>query len=431
MSTTVVVGTQWGDEGKGKITDMLSQQADIVGRYQGGNNAGHTVVVEDKEYKLHLIPSGILYEDTKCVIGNGVVIDPKVLIEELENLAERGIEADNLYLSSKAHIIMPYHRLLDKAEESRKGEGKIGTTGKGIGPVYRDKIGRFGIRLEDLLNEKVFEEKVKEIVELKNLILEDVYGIEAVDADEIIEEYLAYAEELESYIVDSSLLVNQEIDNGQNVLFEGAQGTLLDIDHGTYPFVTSSNPTSGGVCSGSGVGPTKIDNVLGVVKAYTTRVGEGPFPAELAGETGEHLRDKGHEFGTTTGRPRRCGWFDAVIVKYAARINGLTGLALTKLDVLDELDEIKVCTGYRYQGEVLTEFPTNEEVLSNCEPIYETLPGWQEDTTEITDYDNLPHNAKQYVERICELTGVKLDILSVGPKRKQTMMINELFASSQ
>lgn len=427
MSTTVVVGTQWGDEGKGKITDMLCQEADVVGRYQGGNNAGHTVVVEDEEYKLHLIPSGILYEDTKCVIGNGVVIDPKVLIEELDNLAQRGIEANNLYLSSKAHIIMPYHRLLDQAEESRKGDGKIGTTGKGIGPVYRDKIGRFGIRLEDLLDEEVFTEKVKEMVELKNLILEKVYDIEPLDADEIIAEYLDYAEQLESYVVDSSLLLNQEIDNDNDVLFEGAQGTLLDIDHGTYPFVTSSNPTSGGVCPGSGIGPTKIDNVLGVVKAYTTRVGEGPFPAELEEEIGQHLRNKGHEFGTTTGRPRRCGWFDAVIVKYAARVNGLTGLALTKLDVLDELEEIKICTGYRYQGEVLTEFPTNEEILTDCEPVYETLPGWQEDTTEITNYENLPANAKQYVERICELTGVDLDILSVGPKRKQTMMINDLF----
>ncbi|MGM0501453.1 MAG: adenylosuccinate synthase, partial [Bacillota bacterium] len=339
MSTTVVVGTQWGDEGKGKITDMLCQEADVVGRYQGGNNAGHTVVVEDNEYKLHLIPSGILYEDTKCIIGNGVVIDPKVLIEELDNLADRGIEAENLYLSSKAHVIMPYHRILDKAEENRKGDGKIGTTGKGIGPVYRDKIGRFGIRLEDLLDQETFAAKVKEIVELKNLILEKVYGLDPVDADEIIEEYLGYAEQLESYIVDSSLMVNQQIDQGKNVLFEGAQGTLLDIDHGTYPFVTSSNPTSGGVCSGSGVGPTKIDNVLGVVKAYTTRVGEGPFPAELENEVGQHLRKKGHEFGTTTGRPRRCGWFDAVIVKYAARINGLTGLAITKLDVLDELDQ--------------------------------------------------------------------------------------------
>ena len=427
MSTTVVVGTQWGDEGKGKITDMLSRQADIVGRYQGGNNAGHTVVVEDKEYKLHLIPSGILYEDTKCVIGNGVVIDPKVLIEELDNLAQRGIEANNLYLSSKAHVIMPYHRILDKAEENRKGDGKIGTTGKGIGPVYRDKIGRFGIRLEDLLDEEAFAAKVKEVVELKNLILTKVYGLEPLDAEEIIEEYLEYAEQLKPYIVDSSLMVNQQIEQGENVLFEGAQGTLLDIDHGTYPFVTSSNPTSGGVCPGSGVGPTKIDNVLGVVKAYTTRVGEGPFTVELEDEVGEHLREKGHEFGTTTGRPRRCGWFDAVIVKYAARINGLTGLAVTKLDVLDELEEIKICTGYKYQGEVITEFPTNEDILVNCDPVYETLPGWQEDTTEISNYDNLPANAKQYVDRICELTGVKLDILSVGPKRKQTMVLNDLF----
>jgi adenylosuccinate synthase len=427
MSTTVLVGTQWGDEGKGKITDMLSRQVDIVGRYQGGNNAGHTVVVEDEEYKLHLIPSGILYEDTKCVIGNGVVIDPQVLIEELDNLAERGIEANNLCLSSKAHVIMPYHRILDKAEEARKGDGKIGTTGKGIGPVYQDKIGRFGIRLEDLLNEEEFRAKVNEIVELKNLILENVYGLEPLDPEEIIAEYLEYAEQLEDYIVDTSLLVNQEIDKGNNILFEGAQGTLLDIDHGTYPFVTSSNPTSGGVCPGSGVGPTKIDNVLGVVKAYTTRVGEGPFPAELEEEVGQHLREKGHEFGTTTGRPRRCGWFDALIVKYAARINGLTGLAITKLDVLDELEEIKLCTGYKYQGEVLTEFPTNEETLLNSEPVYETMPGWQEDTTEITNYEDLPANAKDYLDRICELTGVKLDILSVGPKRKQTMVLNELF----
>jgi adenylosuccinate synthase len=322
---------------------------------------------------------------------------------------------------------MPYHRILDKAEEARKGDGKIGTTGKGIGPVYQDKIGRFGIRLEDLLNEEEFRAKVNEIVELKNLILENVYGLEPLDPEEIIAEYLEYAEQLEDYIVDTSLLVNQEIDKGNNILFEGAQGTLLDIDHGTYPFVTSSNPTSGGVCPGSGVGPTKIDNVLGVVKAYTTRVGEGPFPAELEEEVGQHLREKGHEFGTTTGRPRRCGWFDALIVKYAARINGLTGLAITKLDVLDELEEIKLCTGYKYQGEVLTEFPTNEETLLNSEPVYETMPGWQEDTTEITNYEDLPANAKDYLDRICELTGVKLDILSVGPKRKQTMVLNELF----
>ncbi|GAB6099627.1 adenylosuccinate synthase [Halanaerocella petrolearia] len=426
MTTTVVVGTQWGDEGKGKITDLLSEEADLVVRYQGGNNAGHTVVVEDTEYKLHLIPSGVLYDDTKCVIGNGVVVDPKVLIEELDYLAQKGVEVTNFYISSKAHLIMPYHRMLDKAEEIRKGNDKIGTTGKGIGPVYRDKIGRFGIRVEDLLDEDKFAAKVREAVELKNLVLDKVYGLDRLDAQEVIEEYLGYAEQIKDFVTDTSLLVNQEVEAGSNVLFEGAQGTLLDIDHGTYPYVTSSNPTAGGVCNGVGVGPTKINNIVGIVKAYTTRVGEGPFPAELTEDIGEHLRDKGHEFGTTTGRPRRCGWFDALIVKYAARINGLTSLAITKLDVLDELEEIKICTGYRYQGEVLNEFSTNEEILKECEPVYETLAGWQEDTSDIDEYDNLPENAKQYIDRICELTDTELSILSVGPKRSETMVLDNL-----
>jgi adenylosuccinate synthase len=426
MSTIVVVGTQWGDEGKGKITDMIGKEADLVVRYQGGNNAGHTVVVGDKEYKLHLIPSGILYDDTKCVIGNGVVVDPKVLIEELDYLAEKGVEVNNLYISSKAHIIMPYHRVLDKAEEMRKGNSKIGTTGKGIGPVYMDKIGRTGIRMEDLLDTNIFKAKVEQAVELKNLILDKVYGMDTFEASEIVEEYLGYAERIKEYITDTSLLINQEIEKGNNILFEGAQGTLLDIDHGTYPFVTSSNPTTGGVCSGTGVGPTKINEVLGIVKAYTTRVGEGPFPAELTGEMGEYLRKVGHEFGTTTGRARRCGWFDAVIVKYAARINGLTSLAITKLDVLDELEEIEICTGYEYEGEVITEFPTKEEILKECKPVYETLPGWQSKTSDIADYDKLPENAKKYLERISELTDVKISIVSLGPKRKQTIVLDEL-----
>ncbi|AGB42468.1 adenylosuccinate synthase [Halobacteroides halobius DSM 5150] len=426
MTTTVVIGTQWGDEGKGKVTDLIAEEADLVVRYQGGNNAGHTVVVEDTEYKLHLIPSGVLYDDTKCVIGNGVVVDPKVLIEELNYLAEKGVEVTNFYISSKAHLIMPYHRMLDKAEEIRKGNDKIGTTGKGIGPVYRDKIGRLGIRVEDLLDEDRFATKVNEAVELKNLVLNNVYGLDTLDAEEIIAEYLDYAKQIKGFVTDTSLLVNQEIEAGKNVLFEGAQGTLLDIDHGTYPYVTSSNPTAGGVCNGVGVGPTKINNILGIVKAYTTRVGEGPFPAELTEEIGEHLRDKGHEFGTTTGRPRRCGWFDAVIVKYAARVNGLTSLAVTKLDVLDELEEVKICTGYKYQGELLTEFPTNEEILKECKPVYETLSGWQEDTSQIKEYDKLPQNAKKYIDRICELTGVELSILSVGPKRSETMILDQL-----
>ncbi|GAB6137176.1 adenylosuccinate synthase [Halanaerobaculum tunisiense] len=426
MGTTVVIGTQWGDEGKGKLTDLISEDADLVVRYQGGNNAGHTVVVEDTEYKLHLIPSGVLYEDTTCVIGNGVVVDPQVLIEELDYLADKGVEVTNLYISSKAHLIMPYHKMLDQAEEVRKGNDKIGTTGKGIGPVYKDKIGRLGIRVEDLLDQEQFTAKVEEAVELKNLILDKVYGLDTLDATEIIEEYLGYAQQIKDYVADTSVLVNQAIDNGQAVLFEGAQGTLLDIDHGTYPYVTSSNPTAGGVCNGVGVGPTKLDQALGVVKAYTTRVGEGPFPTELTEATGEQLREKGAEFGTTTGRPRRCGWFDAVIVKYAARVNGLTSLAVTKLDVLDGLEEIKICTGYRYQGELLTEFPTNHKILQECTPVYETLPGWQEDTSQIKEYDNLPANAQQYLARICELTGVKLGVLSVGPKRSETMILDNL-----
>ncbi|MCK8816656.1 adenylosuccinate synthase [Natroniella sulfidigena] len=428
MSTVVVVGTQWGDEGKGKITDLISEQADVVVRYQGGNNAGHTVVVDDVTYKLHLIPSGILYQDTKCVIGNGVVVDPKVLIKELNYLKEKGVKVTDFYISSKANLIMPYHRLLDKAEEVRKGDGKIGTTGKGIGPVYMDKIGRFGIRMEDLLTPEIFAAKVKEVVELKNLIIEKVYDIEPLDADEIIEEYMGYAEEIKELITDTSVLINQELAADKNVLFEGAQGTLLDIDHGTYPFVTSSNPTAGGVCSGTGVGPTKIEEVLGIVKAYTTRVGEGPFPTELEDQVGEHLRDKGHEFGTTTGRARRCGWFDAVILDYAVRVNGLTGLAVTKLDVLDGMDEIKVCTGYRYQGEVIKEFPTRDDILAECEPVYETLPGWQEDTTQIKSYDQLPENAKKYLDYISELVGVEVSIVSVGPKRKETMILRDLLA---
>ncbi|WP_018249447.1 adenylosuccinate synthase [Orenia marismortui] len=426
MSTIVVVGTQWGDEGKGKITDMIGEETDAVVRYQGGNNAGHTVVVGDKEYKLHLIPSGILYDNTKCVIGNGVVIDPKVLIEELDYLAEKGVEVNNLYISSKAHLIMPYHRSLDKAEEIRKANAKIGTTGKGIGPVYMDKIGRFGIRVEDLLDENVFRAKVVEAIELKNLILEKVYGLDTFEAEDIVEEYLGYVSRIEDYITDTSLLINQEIEAGNNILFEGAQGTLLDIDHGTYPFVTSSNPTAGGVCSGTGVGPTKIDEILGIVKAYTTRVGEGPFPTELEDNIGEYLREKGHEFGTTTGRARRCGWFDAIIVKYAARINGLTGLAITKLDVLDDLEEIKICTGYEYKGEVITEFPTKEEVLKECKPVYETLPGWKSKTSDIKDYDKLPENAKKYLARISELTDTKISILSIGPKRNQTIVLDNL-----
>ncbi|SJZ81029.1 adenylosuccinate synthase [Selenihalanaerobacter shriftii] len=425
MATVVVVGSQWGDEGKGKITDMISRKADFVVRYQGGNNAGHTVVVGDKEFKLHLVPSGILYEDTTCIIANGVVVDPAVLIEELDYLANKGVEVTDFHISSNAHVIMPYHRALDKLEEERKGNGKIGTTGKGIGPVYMDKIGRFGIRMVDLLDEEALREKLEKTLALKNIMLEKVYEADGFEVDELVAEYLEYGKKLESFVTDTSYFINQAINKGANVLFEGAQGTLLDIDHGTYPFVTSSNPTSGGVCTGTGVGPTKIEDVIGIVKAYTTRVGEGPFPTELTGEMGEIIRDKGGEFGTTTGRPRRCGWFDATIVKYANRVNGLTSLAITKLDVLDGLEKIKICTGYKYKDEVLEEFPTNQNILEECEPIYEEFPGWEEDTSKIREYDELPENAKKYLDRISELVGTKISILSVGPKRAETMILDK------
>lgn len=425
MANVVIVGSQWGDEGKGKITDMISKKTDVVVRYQGGNNAGHTVVVEEGEFKLHLIPSGILYEDTTCVIANGVVIDPAVLLEEIESLLDRGVGVNDFHISSNAHVIMPYHRQLDQLEEARKGNGKIGTTGRGIGPVYMDKIGRFGIKMGDLLNEEVLREKLEAVLELKNSILTEVYDADSFDIDELVAEYLEYGEQLEEYITDTSYLVNQAIKQGDNVLFEGAQGTLLDIDHGTYPYVTSSNPTAGGACTGVGVGPTKIDSVLGIVKAYTTRVGAGPFPTELTGEMGEIIRKQGQEFGTTTGRPRRCGWLDATIVRYAARVNGLTSLAVTKLDVLDGLEKIKVCTGYKYKGEVLEEFPTDQKVLAECEPIYEEFDGWDEDTSQIRKYDNLPENAKTYLNRLSELVGVKVSILSIGPKREETIIIDE------
>ncbi len=425
MATVVVVGSQWGDEGKGKITDMISRKADVVVRYQGGNNAGHTVVVGEKELRLHLVPSGILYEDTTCVIANGVVVDPKVLLEELEYLADKEVEVKDFYISSNAHVIMPYHRALDQLEEKRKGNDKIGTTGKGIGPVYKDKIARSGIRMADLLDEEVLKEKLTANLELKNQILEKVYDGERFGIDELVTEYMEYGKELEKFITDTSYLINQAIEQQDNVLFEGAQGTLLDIDHGTYPFVTSSNPTAGGVCTGTGVGPTKIDSVIGIAKAYTTRVGAGPFPTELTGEMGDLIRDKGGEFGTTTGRPRRCGWFDATIVKYAQRVNGLTSIAVTKLDVLDGLDTIKLCTGYKYKDEVLKEFPTDQKVLAECEPIYEEFAGWEEDTSQMKEYDELPENAKKYLDRISELVGAEVSILSVGPKRAQTMILKK------
>lgn len=427
MPSVVLIGAQWGDEGKGKITDYLSQRANVVVRYQGGNNAGHTVVVGDQEFKLHLIPSGILYPGTTCVIGNGVVVDPKVLVKELEYLQARNINTDNLRISDRAHLIMPYHVRLDELEEERKGVNKIGTTRKGIGPAYMDKAARIGIRVVDLLDKEEFAKKLEHNLKNKNNLLERVYEAEGFEFQEIYDQYLGYAEQIKELVADTSVIIHDALDAGKNVLFEGAQGTLLDLDHGTFPYVTSSHPVAGAACIGAGVGPTDISKVIGVVKAYTTRVGEGPFPTELNDNIGDLIREVGHEFGTTTGRPRRCGWLDCVILRYAARVSGLDSIALTKLDVLDKIDKIKICVGYKYQGQVLNDFPSSLKVLAQCEPIYEEVDGWLEDTSGVRTYDQLPENAKKYITRISELIGVNPAIIAVGPKREQTIVINGIF----
>lgn len=428
VSTVVIIGAQWGDEGKGKITDFLAEKADIIVRYQGGNNAGHTVVVDDEEFKLHLIPSGILYPDKLCAIGNGVVIDPQVLKKELDSLAERGVPTAKLYISQRAHVIMPYHRLMDEVEEEQKGKAKIGTTKRGIGPTYTDKASRIGIRIVDLIDKEEFPVMLKANLERKNQIFAKLYNIKGFEYEEVLKEYQGYAEMLEPMVADVSLLVHNAIKEGKNVLFEGAQGTLLDLDHGTYPYVTSSHPTAAAAALGTGIGPTKINRALGIVKAYTTRVGEGPFPTELMDELGEEIRKNGNEYGTTTGRPRRCGWFDAVIVRYAARISGLDSLAITKLDVLTGLPVIKLCSGYRYKGEIIREFPASLKELAKCEPVYEEFPGWTEDISQVTRYEDLPDNAKRYLERIVELTETKIALISVGVKRSQTIVLENLFA---
>jgi len=424
MSNKIVVGTQWGDEGKGKVTDMLASTADVVVRFGGGNNAGHTVIVDDEKFELHLIPSGILYPEKECVIGNGVVIDPVVLVEEMEGLAKRGISLDNLYISETAHVIMPYHRLLDGLEEKRKGQDKIGTTGKGIGPTYTDKAARKGIRVIDLLDEDRFRKKLEKSLEYKNILLERVYNEEPFSVEEIIEEYKPSIEKIRSHVRNTSLLLDKKIKEDKKIFFEGAQGTLLDIDYGTYPYVTSSNPTAGGVCTGSGVGPVQIDDVIGVAKAYITRVGEGPFPTELKGEIGEKLREKGNEFGVTTGRPRRCGWLDIPVLKHAVRVNGLTEIVLTKVDILSGFEEIKVCTAYKNDDEVLEEFPADFEKLKDYEPVYQKFEGWDEDISKVREYENLPENAKKYIEKIEDMVDTRISIIGIGPGREEAIIKN-------
>lgn len=427
MSAVVLIGAQWGDEGKGKITDFLAEKADMVVRYQGGSNAGHTVVVEDEEYKLHLIPSGILYPDTSCVVGNSVVVDLEILLKEIDGLNQRNISTESLCISDRAHVIMPYHRRLDELQEEGKGTNKIGTTKRGIGPAYVDKASRVGIRMIDLLDREIFEMKLEANLEEKNILFTKVYGVAGFKKEDMLAQFEPYIERVKPYIKDTSVLINKAVDKGDNVLFEGAQGTLLDLDHGTYPFVTSSHPIAGGACIGAGVGPTKINKVIGVAKAYTTRVGEGPFPTELSDAMGEQIRQEGMEFGTTTGRPRRCGWFDAVVLRFSARTSGLTNIALTKLDVLDKLDQIMICHSYEYQGKVVEDFPASLQMLGECKPIYEVMDGWREDTTHARTYDQLPENARKYIERIEVLMGVKVAIVAVGPKRDQTIVREELY----
>jgi len=425
LANVVIVGAQWGDEGKGKITDLLSHSADVVVRYQGGVNAGHTVVVGDQTFKLHLIPSGILYPKTRCVIASGTVIDPAGLIEELKFLESLQVETKNLFVSQTAHVTMPYHRLIDKAEEERRGKFRLGTTGRGIGPTYADKATRIGIRVMDLMDPVGLSEKLNWIIPYKNVLLEKIYDLAPLDPAPIIEDYLAYAERLRPHVTDTGLLLEQAAHNRENILFEGAQGTLLDLDHGTYPYVTSSNPVAGGACIGAGIGPTMIDRVIGIAKAYTTRVGEGPFPTELTDEIGQHLGAKGAEFGTTTGRARRCGWFDAVIGRYAVRTNGLDCLAVTKLDVLDELPEIKVCVAYRLGDQVLRAFPSDSRVLARCEPIYETLPGWQTPTGECQQLCDLPAAALGYLQFIAQQMNLPISIVSLGAERGQTIIVED------
>ncbi len=428
MANVVIVGTQWGDEGKGKIVDLLAEKADLVVRFQGGNNAGHTMVVEGEQFISHLVPSGVLQGKT-CLIGNGVVVDPAVLIEELDRLEKKGVAVgpDALMISERAHVIMPYHQAVDHARERMKGDKKIGTTGRGIGPAYEDKATRRGIRFVDLLETEVFKEKVETLLDEKNFYLKNYLSADSLDPKPIIDQYLEYAERLAPHVTNVSLSIDQAIRAGGQILFEGAQGTHLDIDHGTYPFVTSSNTVSGNACGGAGVGPGKITDVIGIVKAYTTRVGAGPFPSELFDEVGDAIQAKGAEFGATTGRRRRCGWLDTVLLRNAVRLNGLTGVVVTKLDVLDGLESLRICTGYEYKGETLRDFPASLNVLAECTPIYETLPGWPEDISGERELAALPENTRAYLKRLEELIEAPIQFVSVGPGREETIVLENPF----
>jgi adenylosuccinate synthase len=424
VANVVVIGTQWGDEGKGKIVDLLAEFADVVVRFQGGNNAGHTMVIKGEKFINHLVPSGIIQGKT-CILGNGMVVDPAGLLQEMEFLASKGVPTgpDRVKISETAHLIMPYHLKIDVAREEKQGAQQIGTTGRGIGPAYEDKAARRGIRFVEMIEADTFSAKVKSVLEEKNFYLKHYFGAEPLDADRIIAEYRAYAERLAPYVTNVSVVVNEAVRNKRKLLFEGSQGTHLDVDHGTYPYVTSSNTVAANACCGVGMGPKEITDVVGIVKAYTTRVGRGPFITELTDEIGNRLQEKGAEFGATTGRRRRCGWLDVVLLRNAVRLNGVTGLAITKLDVLDGLASLKICTGYEYRGTTLNDFPASLKVLDECRPVYETLPGWPEDISGVTSYRRLPKNVRSYLDRIAELTETPIDIVSVGPDRDQTMVL--------
>jgi len=424
MANVVVVGAQWGDEGKGKVIDILAKDFSHIVRYQGGNNAGHTVVIGSEKFILHLIPSGILHKKKICVIGNGVVIDPKALIEEIDKLEKENIcVKGRLFISESAHVILPYHSLIDGLREAQKKKTRIGTTKKGIGPCYADKVSRTGLRIVDLMNEHSFKKKLKENIEEKNKILKTLYNFEGLSFHGICEEYMGYRERIKDFVCNTTEFLNNAINKHKSILFEGAQGTMLDLDYGTYPFVTSSNATAGGACTGTGVGPTKISKVLGVVKAYTTRVGEGPFPTEFDEDMMKKIRIKGGEFGATTGRPRRCGWFDACLVRQSVMVNGISEIVVTKLDVLDELEKIKICVGYKCKGKTYGYFPSDISVLNNCELIYEEVPGWKKNTTQVTAFRNLPKNAKYYLKRVQKILKTKIILISVGSDRKQTITV--------